>query len=218
MRRFLLFPVVLTIFAHVSTAQEALRGEVRVDLEPVYGFSFDEEYPLDPEKARDRALEEAAFFFGGMIYGWSFHYDVGEKARNIEEKLELSPMGTISKEDPNMEFSDTEIRDMRLHLWSDYRTSDSQRRRLSMWRSDSVRSAQAYGQAPLDKEKYAALEDAARAALRAILRGNERNRPKEVSGYISLSAFPRFWLDGGRWIAAARFYIEINEILPFAAY
>jgi hypothetical protein len=51
-----------------------------------------------------------------------------------------------------------------------------------------------------------------------MLRGSERNRPKEVRGYISLAAFPRFWLYKGQWAAAARFYVEINEIIPFAVY
>jgi len=197
---------------------ETLRGEVWIELEPIYGAYVDESYPLDAETAAKRALEEAAMFFSAMIYGWSFHYDVGEKARGIEEKLELSPLGTIGRDDPGIVFTDVEIQDMGVYLWSDYRTSDAQRGRLAKWRSDTVRSAQGYGRAPLDAEKYAALEDAARAALRAMLRGGERNRPKEVNGSISLAAFPRFWLNKGQWASAGRFYIEINEILPFAAY
>jgi hypothetical protein len=188
-----------------------------VDLEPVYGFRIDEEYPLNMDEARSRARTEAAFFFGAMIYGWTFHYDVGERARGIEEKLELTPQGTVSGDDPNIEFTDVEIREMRVYLWPDYRPSDSQRRWLSTWREDMVRSAQAYGQGPLDK-KYAALEDAARSAIRAVLRGGERNRPKEVFGSISLAAFPRFWLNKGQWSASARFYIKVKKIIPFAAY
>jgi hypothetical protein len=88
---------------------------------------------------------------------------------------------------------------------------------MAKWRAGTARSAQGYGHSPLDA-KYAALEDAARAALRAILQGNERNRPKEASGYISLAAFPRYWMDGGQWMAIGRFRVEIQEIRPFAAY
>jgi hypothetical protein len=104
-----------------------------------------------------------------------------------------------------------------LYLWSDYRPDAAQRTRLEKWKAGTVRPAQAYGESPLE-EKYAALEDAARAAIRAMLRGSERNRPKTVSGFISLAAFPRYWMEKGHWSAMGRFRVEIVTIEPFAAY
>jgi hypothetical protein len=98
---------------------------------------------------------------------------------------------------------------------------------MTMWKSGTIRSAQAIGYGPLGGPvemsdwltiKRTALEDAARAAVRAMLRGSERNRPKEVRGFISLSAFPVYWMDGGKWATSARFRVEITEITPFAAY
>jgi hypothetical protein len=222
--------------------QEIFRGEVRIDLEPVYGFYVDEipegtvraaatEAPLDLKEAGRRAKTEAAMLFGAMIYGWSFHYDIGEKARGIEEELELTPLGFIVPEDPRLEVTDTRIQDYRLYQWSDYRADEAQKKRASMWKAGAVRTAQALGHGPLGRApaagggenswldvKKTALEDAARRALRAMLRGTERNRPKEVSGYISLAAFPRFWLDRGQWAAAGRFLVQITSIAPFAAY
>jgi hypothetical protein len=244
--------VFLVFFAAGAEAQDALRGEVRLDLEPVYGFFVDEipegmirtgamEAPLNYNEAKRRAAREAAVFFGGMIYGWSFHYDIGERARGIEEKLELSPLGSVDPGDPRFEITDTQIKEMRLYLWADYRPGEEQKRRLSMWKTGLVRSAQGLGHGPLGYApglrsdgspdsgepsddpawlavKKAALEDAARAAIRAMLRANERNRPKEASGFISLAAFPRFWLDKGQWTASGRFLVNVTEITPFAAY
>jgi hypothetical protein len=66
--------------------------------------------------------------------------------------------------------------------------------------------------------KKTALEDAARAAVRAMLRGSERNRPKEARGFISLAAFPYYYMDAGRWSCSARFRVETVEIIPFSAY
>jgi len=200
-------------------AQEVLRGEVRIELEQVRGFIEDagESRILSIGEARAAALEEAARYYGAMIYGWAFHYDVGERARDIEEKLELSPLGLVEAGDPLLEITDLQIKDLNLYLWSDYRPAGAQLSRLSKWKAGTVRTAQGYGQSPLE-DKYAALEDAARAAIRAMLRGSERNRPKEVSGYISLATFPRYWLDKGQWAAFGRFRVEILEILPFAAF
>ncbi|MDR1929076.1 MAG: hypothetical protein LBQ44_00465 [Treponema sp.] len=223
-----LFLFLLAVLIPLPAQEEALRGELSIDLEPIFGFqsgsgvdsnttiTIDEKYPPVPEEARRRALDEAARLFGGMIYGWSFRYDVGEKARGIEERLELIPLGTVAGDDPNMAVTDAAIGEGRLRLWFDYRTSAAQRRRLVMWKSGSLRSAQAWGRSPAGK--FAALEDAARAALRAVLRGSERNRPREVRGAISLAAFPPFRNEKGQWAVPARFYVEIGAITPFAAY
>ncbi|MDR2100978.1 MAG: hypothetical protein LBP43_00230 [Treponema sp.] len=208
-------------------AQEVLRGEIQLDLEPVYALYADVPYPLDTQTAHRRALEEGAMFFSAMIYGWSFHYDIGEKARSISEELDLSPLGTIAFGDPGLFATDAQVRNMRLYLWLDYRLSEAQKRRLAVWKSGMVRSTQATGYGPLGGPvegsdwlviKKTALEDAARAAIRGILRGSERNRPKEARGFISLSAFPNYWMDAGQWAASARFRVEITEIIPFAAY
>jgi hypothetical protein len=210
-------PVLLVLLSPALFAQEVLRGEIRIELEQIRGFSAEGTYPLDLAEAREKGLEEAARYYGAMIYGWSFRYEVGEKARQIEEVLELIPLGTISAGDPALEVTDIQVKDFSLYLWSDYRTGNVQQSRFTRWKSGLMRNAQGYGQSPLE-DKYGALEDAARAALRSILQGSERNRPREASGYISLAAFPRYWVDKGRWMAAGRFRVEMGEITPFAAY
>ena len=52
-------------------------------------------YPLDHDDAYHRALEEAAVFFSASIYGWSFDYDIDERARRIPENFELTPLEEI---------------------------------------------------------------------------------------------------------------------------
>jgi hypothetical protein len=227
-RLFLVCLLVLTaILPPPGHGQEVLRGEVWVELEPVYGAFVDEEYPLDMDTASKRALEEAALFFSAMIYGWSFNYDIGERARGIAEIFELEPLGAIPWSDPGLKVTHAGVKDMRLSLWADYRPREDQLRRISAWKTGSIRSAQAQGFGPLGGPaevtgwfdiKKTALEDAARAAVRAMLRGSERNRPKEARGFISLAAFPRYFMDSGRWCCSARFLVEVREIVPFTAY
>jgi hypothetical protein len=219
-------------------AQEVLRGEVRVELEPIYRAFVDEKYPLDKEAAYRRALQEAALFFSAQIYGWSFHYDVGERARGIKEEFELNPLGEIRWGDPGLyvTHANFETRESRvttqslaafLSAWMDYRPTDAQRRRLEMWRKGNIRPAQAVGYSNAGDSaeetswlamKKNALEDSARAAVRAMLQGSEINRPKEAAGFICLESFPSFYMDSGRQAALARFKVEITEIIPFAAY
>ena len=204
-----------------------LRGEVMVEMEPIYGLYIEQNYPLDRDEAYRRALEKAAMFFSASVYGWSFDYEIGERARGIPEIFELTPMGEIRWGDPKLRVTHANFRDLRLYVWMDYHPDQFQARRLQTWRSGTVRTAQAVGHGPLGMlgaedewitVRKLAMEDAARAAVRAILQGNERNRPKEARGFISLHSFPVYWLDAGRWACSARFHVEISEIVPFSVY
>jgi hypothetical protein len=227
MTRVVVCALVLSVFAAALCAQEPLRGQVWVELEPLPGQYLDEPGQMDVQSLRRRALEEASLFFSRMIYGWSFQYDIGERARNLEEKLELTPQGSIAWGDPGLFATDAGLRDNRFYMWADFRPNPAQQRRLAMWKTGTVRTAQAVGRGPLGGAveisdwktiKQAALEDAARAAIRALLRSSERNRPRAATGFISLAAFPAFYLDAGQCAAAGRFRINIAEIIPFAAY
>jgi len=230
-----ILPLLLFFTVLAAAAQErelgfhpdVIRGEVWVDLEPVYGMRADPEFPLSIESAARRGLQEAALYFSGMIYGWSFHYDIGERARGIAEEFHMEPMGEIQWGDPRLSITESELRDMRLRIWADYRLGDIQRRRMRIWRTGTVRNAQAIGYSPLEGPapdsgwldiRHAVLKDAARSAVRNMLRGDERNRPKEVKGFIALASFPRFYVDSGQWAASVRFRVQINEIIPFAVY
>ena len=207
---------------------EVIRGEVWVELEPILGDRPDEEYPLSSETASRRALTEAALYFSAMIYGWSFSYEIGERARGIAEDFgELEPLGEIRWGDPRLSVTDVENRGSRLIVRADYHPDENQRRRIGTWRMGTVRNAQGVGSSPLygpapDSNwldiRYAALTDAARGAIREILRGGERNRPKEASGVISLATFPHFYVKSGRLEAYARFRVQITEVLPFAVH
>jgi len=229
------FSLILLFFCLFSLAaqgsehgvhQIVIRGEVSIDFEPIYAGHADSEYPLDINKAGRRALEEAAMFFSAMIYGWTFNYEVGERARRIGEVIELNPISQIQFGDPALKVTETEIKDMQLKVWADYQLNDTSARRMQVWRSGLIRNAQAIGYGPshLDEDpgwlavKKMALEDAARAALRAMLRGSERNRPKEVTGLISLASFPRYYVDAGRWAVSARFRVKVENIIPFAVH
>jgi len=120
----IVFPfMIFSLFAQGSefgNHQYTLRGEVFVDLEPIYAGHIDDEYPLDITAANRRALDEAAYLFSAMIYGWSFSYVPGEAARQLEEILELEQLGSIQAGDPALRVTDVSIRDMRLWMWSDY--------------------------------------------------------------------------------------------------
>jgi hypothetical protein len=222
------FCAVLLVFpALAGFGQEVLRGEIRVEMEPIYAAYVDEQYPLDTAATHRRALEEAALFFSAMLYGWSFEYEIGERARQIPEIFDLEELGSVAWGDPRLRVTDARRQGSYFFMWADYRLDEAQIRRMSVWRSGTIRNSHALGYGPLGgaveigdwmRIRKAALEDAARAAVRAMLQGSERNRPKHARGYIALDSFPTYRLSAGRWQVNARFRVEITEIIPFSVY
>jgi len=141
---YIILPFLLLFSIHGAVSQqhdpgynsEVIRGEVWVERAPIYGDRPDPEYPLSRETAGKRALREAALFFSGMIYGWSFHYDIGERARGIAEEFDVfEPMGEIAWGDPRLSVTEVDNRDTRMLMWADYRLNEVQQKRMHMWQT-----------------------------------------------------------------------------------
>jgi hypothetical protein len=221
----LLFAVFAVLFYARASCAEELRGEVSVEVEPVYALFLGAPYPLDGETASRWAREDVAAAFSGMIYGWNFVYEPGERARGAAESLELEARGGIRPDDPALVVTDTDERDGVFYMTADYSLDYARKNRMRQWQSSPVVQAAGYG--PLQgwagvtdrrQIKETALQDAMKKAVRQKLRLTERNRPRAATGLIALSKFPLYRMNNGQWTAAAEFRIEIMEITPFAAY
>lgn len=218
-------PVIFLLIAvslpTTALADVVLRGRFRVDLEPVAALEEGVPYPLDEATAYRRILQEASAVFAATIYGWDFEYEIGEAARGISESFTLNARGAIPPGDAGLRIADAETEDYKLYVWAEYRLDEAQRRRWEAWNSGEARRAQGTGSAPLShgvRGKAEALEDAARGAIRALLRLEERNRPKEARGGLALAETPRYWVDEGRWMASARFRLMVGEVVQYRFY
>lgn len=215
--RFFLLVAVASFSAAVG-AQETLRGLFDVDLEPASAMEPGVPYPLDEATAHRRALEEAARAFAAMIYGWSFDYSVGDRSRKIEERFDLVSLGAIPYGDPRLTVTDALAENSVLRVWAEYRLDEAQSRAFAVLREGSARHSQGIGYAPLaggTSGKADSLRDAARAAVRTVLAGTERNRPKEAYGTAALLEAPRYWIDAGRYVCSARFRVNIKEVVLY---
>jgi hypothetical protein len=222
---FLWSAVGLLAVSGAGYAQNVLRGMVTADTEPVWKAQPGEEssgqmgdYPLSWHDARLAALSGAIGFFSGMIYGWEFEYEVGEKARNVEETFDWTPLGDLSSGDARMT-ADRSVREGSiLRLWADYEMDAAQTARRGTWLGGQLRVINARGRASLNEDEQNSVRDAARQAVRSLIRGSERERPKMVCGRIALAEFPAVTLMDGEWSASAKFFIEIREIQKYKGY
>jgi hypothetical protein len=208
-------------------SQEVLRGEISGELEPVYAVFLGLPSPPDNATAALWALEDSAAVFAGMIYGWAFEYEPGERARNIPENIELRPLGTIQSGDERLKVSDARVKGDMLYMWSDYELSSEQAYRVAAWNSQNTIGVNGTGYAPLQGKpgvterkdiKFSALEEAASRSVRSYLRTQVKNRPRIIKGYIALSRFPLYRIVEGKWAATARFRLQVTEVVPFSVY
>jgi hypothetical protein len=215
--------VILLLAARAGYAQEMLRGRVTVDAEPVWvtlarNDDAKPEYPLSEPSIQRAALSAAIGYFSGMVYGWAFEYEVGEKARNLADAFEWTPLGELPFGDARMLPSDSVREGSLFHLWADYEMDASQTARRNAWLGGQLRQVNARGRAGLRDTQQDALREAAKQAARSLVRGIERERPKSVRGRIALAAFPVITLAEGEWVASAKFFIEIQEVRKFHGY
>lgn len=214
----LVFLAFLSLAVSFAGAQETIRGYFEVDLEPVSAMESGVPYPLDAAAAHRRVLDEAARVFAAMIYGWEFDYEIGDRSRSAAERFNAKPLGAIRSGDPRLTVTDADSGASLLRMWAEYRLDEAQLRAYAVVREGGARLSQGTGAARLSAGtagKEAALLDAARAAVRSVLGQTERNRPKQAFGTISLAEVPRYWVDQGQYLCAARFRVTVKEIVPY---
>jgi hypothetical protein len=229
----------LTLFLQVDAAAQMLRGSVEVEREQVYAVDAGVPYPLDGAGVKRIALENAAALFGAMIYGWDFEYCPGDKARGTSEYIILTPQGHIDAADKRLSPGEAAVKNGIYTLWANYEMSAAQARRFSSHKTVSIqtdalaggsfpRTVNTKGRAPLDGPCFVTedgittspvLEDAAKNAVRGILRASERNKPRLVRGALFLDGgFPLFTISQGSWTCSAAFLVTVTELLTYSAY
>jgi hypothetical protein len=212
-----LVPVLLMV-AYTAAAEDALQGMVPIDSEPVWAVESGAAYPLSRQDSRRAALFEAAAWFTGMVYGWQFDYEPGDRTREIEEVFDWMPLGELAADDPRITLAAVKYEGSIIRFQANYEMDAAQTARRAAWKGGQIRTMKAQGQSDLEQNRQEALKDAAKHTIRTMVRGSERERPKAIRGRIALAEFPVITISGGSWAATAKFFVEIQEIQKFKGY
>jgi hypothetical protein len=196
-----------------------LRADFWADLEPVAGVG--EEWPVSGKTARARILEEAAWVYGGMIWGFEFKYTPYDKTRAISERLELESLGTLRPE--ALSFVDgagaKSVDELRAFV--EYRPLPELVALMGSYSLDPWKGAQGIGRADMNlglKGRRAAYEDGIRTAVRAFLQGLEPNKPRLARGRVVLDRPPTMSIQGGYYTAQLRARVMVLEVLPYKVF
>jgi hypothetical protein len=196
-----------------------LRAEFWSDLRPVAGVG--DEWPVSAETARSRMLEEAAWVYGGVVWGFSFEYTPSDKARAIAERFSLESLGAPPP--GALAFAPGARKGERDESRSiiEYRPPAALSDQMASYAVGPWKSAQGVGKADMIlgvKGRRAAYEDALRAALRSCLQGLEPNKPRLVRGRLVFERPPSLALIDGSYTSQARVRVMVVESLPYKVY
>lgn len=202
-----------------AEAPTILGGEFWAELEPV--SQVGDPWPLKPEDAALRLVEEAAYVFAGMVSGFEFSYTPLDRVRGLEERFSMKPLGQVPRGDPRLVPGAARVEGQRVIGRVEFLPDPNDRLELEAFAMKPWRNAQGRGGAELVlgvKGRRAAYEDAARAGVRELLRGLEANKPRLARGRLVFAEPPRVAVVEGRYVVSARLRVEVVEVLSYGVY
>ncbi len=209
----------------IACQEVVLRAEFWAESEPVdvLPAEISDTAPrvVVPDEVAKSLLEEGRRVFSGMIWGFDFRYVPFDKARGVAEELEILPRGEIPWGDPRLAASQTRLTGTQLRAYLEYRPDPAAAARKAAWEQATYQSAQGRGSAPLAggrEARKAALDQAAKEALRELLRPVEKNKPREIRGVFAYDGSPRIVITGGTYTAVIRIRVEVAEVRKYSIY
>ena len=129
----------------------------------------------------------APFIINGMVYGWNFVYVPSDKARGVEEVLEITEIVSADVIRGGITYTSPWIENNNLNCWVEYTRTDSQVQSYNLWSSIQNPVIGGIGYGSVEKG-FEGIEEAARESLKAAIRNHYRktikNKPKEITGSV----------------------------------
>ena len=223
MRAAFLVPVLAAVLAAsaapAACAQDTDRLTIRpwIELEPLVRIGPGP-YPIPVETAQKSLLEIGRVLLSAMVYGWSFSYEPGDRARGVTERFVLTPIAQVAWGSPRLKVLQTEVQDTRLWARISYVLDDQESRRRAAWDSGTADLSTGSGSAPLqlgDAGRTASLESAVKDAIRRSLDVRYPNKPRQVTGDVALWADPTVLIRSGTYLTTASVRVVVRELIPY---
>ena len=163
----------------------------------------------------------APFIISGMVYGWNFVYVPYDKARGVEEYLEVTEIVSSDVIKGGITYASPWISENNLNCWVEYTRTDSQIQNYNLWSSIQNPVIGGIGYASVEKG-FEGIEEAARESLKDAIRNYYRktikNKPKEINGAVLIRNFPTLGISSGRYVINLDFFLECGKIIEYSVY
>ena len=163
----------------------------------------------------------APLIINGMVYGWNFVYVPSDKARGVEEYLEITEIVSADVIRGGIKYTSPWIENNNLNCWVEYTRTDSQVQSYNLWASIQNPVIAGIGYGSIEKG-FEGIEEAARESLKDAIRNHYRkiikNKPKEITGSVLIRKFPTLGIDSGRYVINLDFFLECGKIVEYSVY
>ena len=163
----------------------------------------------------------APFIINGMVYGWNFVYVPSDKAREVEEVLEITEIVSSQAIKGGIKYSSPWIENNNFNCWVEYTRTDSQVQGYKLWESIQNPVIGGIGYGSVEKG-FEGIEEATRESLKDAIRNHYRkiikNKPKEITGSVLIRKFPTLGIDSGRYVIKLDFFLECGRIIEYSVY
>ena len=169
----------------------------------------------------NKIRELAPFLINGMVYGWNFVYTPSDKARQIEEVLEITPIMDVEAVTGAITYVSPWLENERLNCWCEFKRSEAQVQNYYLWSSIQNPKIHGRGKGELsdgfDGIKNAA-EDALKDAVRSHYRKVIKNKPKKITGAVLIRDMPTIGVADGKYVINLDFFLECGKIIEYKVY
>ena len=172
------------------------------------------------QNAVDKIKEAVPFVLDGMVYGWSFDYTPGDKARGVKEYFSAEPVRNLEKSERPV-FSSPQVEEPNLTVWVDFVRSKAQSDYFDHWASLEHPQVKGRGTGAL-KSGFDGIKDAySSAILDAVynyVHARLKNKPKEVTGRVLIFKEPRMYVVAGQYNLELDFFLEVDRIVVYSKF
>lgn len=214
----LTFTVAATLPAY-PTDTDVIAAEFWTELDPA--VDLEQGGVISQNEAIRRTLEEARIVVSGMIYGFEVRYVPSDRARQVEEELEVEPRALIPAGDPALQVLDVRTHENKYYVHIRYDLADYQTARLQSWSSNTFESVAGRGTSPLYegyRAKFDSLDQAIKNAIREYVRRQIKNKPRQIEARVLLAEPPYTIIDAGGFHSKVRIKVDLRDVLPYSAY
>lgn len=214
--------LILPLFAKTPSVIRNIRLPLWAELDAYPGL----ELPVDVNSGQyefpiAQMRKIAPFIINGMVYGWNFVYVPSDKARGVEEILEITEIVSSDVIRDGITYTSPWISDNNLNCWVEYTRTDSQVQSYNLWASIQNPVIGGIGYGAIEKG-FEGIEEAARESLKEAIRNYYRktikNKPKEITGSVLIRKFPTLGIDAGRYVINLDFFLECGKIIEYSVY
>ena len=218
----LVFCLVLPLFAQTPSVIRNIRLPLWAELDAFPGLELSSD---ENEGQFDYAVSQmkkiAPLIINGMVYGWNFVYVPSDKARGVEEYLEITEIVSSDVIRDGITYASPWISESNLNCWVEYTRTDSQVQSYNLWASIQNPVIAGIGYGSVEKG-FEGIEEAVRESLKAAIRNYYRktikNKPKEITGAVLIRKFPTLGIDSGRYVINLDFFLECGKIIEYSVY